>query len=125
MSPLAGMLPDYQMIAEVDLYTRGVVDAKIAARKLVTCMRMMSELLSSQDHYDFGMRAIKSLAAATAQKKREQPQMRRWHGLWSWRKLHKELRTQRLGLPWLLRRRLSLRPLTTTMFALGLMSSVA
>ena len=69
------MLPDYQMIAEVDLYTRGVVDAKIAARKLVTCMRMMSELLSSQDHYDFGMRAVKSLAAATAQRKREQPQM--------------------------------------------------
>ena len=51
---IAVMVPDYKLIAEVILYCSGVPDARVPATKLINLFTLMSELISKQDHYDFG-----------------------------------------------------------------------
>lgn len=55
------VVPDFELICEIMLVAEGFQEAKILARKFITLYTLCKELLSKQDHYDWGLRAIKSV----------------------------------------------------------------
>uniref|UniRef100_A0A8C0HXD6 Dynein axonemal heavy chain 11 n=1 Tax=Balaenoptera musculus TaxID=9771 RepID=A0A8C0HXD6_BALMU len=68
--PCAMVAPDIELICEILLVAEGFVDARSLARKFITLYTLCKELLSKQDHYDWGLRAIKSVLVVAGSLKR-------------------------------------------------------
>ncbi|PNI58007.1 DNAH11 isoform 4 [Pan troglodytes] len=68
--PCAMVAPDIELICEILLVAEGFVDARALARKFITLYTLCKELLSKQDHYDWGLRAIKSVLVVAGSLKR-------------------------------------------------------
>ena len=68
--PCAMVVPDFELIAEIMLVAEGFIDARILARKFLTLYTLCKDLLSKQDHYDWGLRAIKSVLVVAGSLKR-------------------------------------------------------
>ena len=57
------------------LMSEGFQTAAVLAIKFVTLYQLSSELLSKQPHYDWGLRAVKSVLRVAGSMKRNEPQL--------------------------------------------------
>uniref|UniRef100_A0A8D0U046 Dynein axonemal heavy chain 9 n=1 Tax=Sus scrofa TaxID=9823 RepID=A0A8D0U046_PIG len=71
--PCAMVVPDFELICEIMLVAEGFIEARLLARKFITLYQLCKELLSKQDHYDWGLRAIKSVLVVAGSLKRGDP----------------------------------------------------
>lgn len=59
--PVAMGAPDNELIAEVSLVTEGFTQSRDLASKIVSLFKLSRQLLSPQQHYDWGLRALKAV----------------------------------------------------------------
>ena len=67
---VAMVVPDRKLIAQVMLYSQGFVEAEDLASKVVELFLKCEDCLSKQSHYDFGLRALKTLLVSAGGLKR-------------------------------------------------------
>ena len=71
----AMIVPDFVPICENMLMSEGFQNAKALAQKFVTLYSLSSALLSKSKHYDWGLRAVKSVLRMAGKLKRADPQI--------------------------------------------------
>ncbi len=69
---MAMVKPDRELIAQVMLYSQGFRTAERLAGKIVSFFELCNDQLSSQPHYDFGLRALKSVLVSAGNMKRSE-----------------------------------------------------
>lgn len=67
----AMVVPDRNLIAQVMLYSQGIVTAEQLAGKIVDLFLLCESRMSKQRHYDFGLRALKTLLVSAGALKRQ------------------------------------------------------
>ena len=73
--PVVMVVPDLELICEIMLFSEGFKDAKTLAKKMVVLYKLSREQLSKQKHYDFGLRALKSVLTSAGFVKRQNPDL--------------------------------------------------
>nr|AML30863.1 axonemal inner arm dynein heavy chain 7 [Marsilea vestita] len=73
--PVTMIVPDLQQICEIMLFSEGFDMAKVLAKKMTVLYKLAKEQLSKQYHYDFGLRALKSVLVMAGALKRGSPDM--------------------------------------------------
>ncbi|XP_074463065.1 dynein axonemal heavy chain 10 [Larus michahellis] len=68
--PVVVIVPDLQQICEIMLFSEGFLMAKMLAKKMTVLYKLAKEQLSKQHHYDFGLRALKSVLVMAGELKR-------------------------------------------------------
>ena len=73
--PVVCIVPDMQQICEIMLFSEGFSQAKVLAKKMTVLYKLAREQLSKQHHYDFGLRALKSVLVMAGNLKRGSPDL--------------------------------------------------
>ncbi|TRY94050.1 hypothetical protein DNTS_011956 [Danionella cerebrum] len=73
--PVVVIVPDLQQICEIMLFSEGFLMAKVLAKKMTVLYKLAREQLSKQSHYDFGLRALKSVLVMAGELKRGSPDL--------------------------------------------------
>jgi len=71
--PITVVVPDLELICENMLMAEGFIESKILAKKFTTLYFLCRDLLSKAMHYDWGLRAIKSVLVVAGAFKRAEP----------------------------------------------------
>jgi dynein heavy chain len=69
--PVTMIVPNLQQICEIMLYSEGFETANLLSRKMVVLYKLAKEQCSRQPHYDFGLRALKSVLVMAGSLKRD------------------------------------------------------
>jgi dynein heavy chain, axonemal len=73
--PMTMITPDLNIICENMLLSEGFDTARVLAKKMVTLYQLAKEQLSRQYHYDWGLRALKSVLVMAGSLKRGSPDL--------------------------------------------------
>ncbi|KAI9102678.1 dynein heavy chain and region D6 of dynein motor-domain-containing protein [Phlyctochytrium arcticum] len=73
--PVVMVVPDLELICEIMLFSEGFTLAKSLAKKMVVLYKLGKGQLSKQHHYDFGLRALKSVLVMAGSLKRGSPDL--------------------------------------------------
>jgi dynein heavy chain len=73
--PITVVVPDLELICENMLMAEGFQTAKDLAKKFTTLYSLCFALLSKAAHYDWGLRAIKSVLVVAGKFKRAEPHL--------------------------------------------------
>ena len=68
--PVVMVVPDMALICEIMLMSEGFLGARVLAKKMTRLYALASEQLSKQHHYDFKLRALKSVLVMAGRLKR-------------------------------------------------------
>eukprot|EP00698_Gefionella_okellyi_P007644 TRINITY_DN186_c0_g1_i3.p1 TRINITY_DN186_c0_g1~~TRINITY_DN186_c0_g1_i3.p1 ORF type:complete len:1316 (+),score=388.60 TRINITY_DN186_c0_g1_i3:1699-5646(+) len=74
--PVSMVVPDFGLIAEIMLVAEGFLQARELAKKFTTLYGLNRDLLSKQDHYDWGLRAVKSVLVVLGGLRRAEPDLK-------------------------------------------------
>lgn len=79
--PVVMVVPDNNIICENMLMSEGFTEARVLAKKMTVLYKLSKEQLSKQHHYDFGLRALKSVLIMAGSLKRNSPDVPEEHVL--------------------------------------------
>eukprot|EP00899_Mesostigma_viride_P003254 jgi/Mesvir1/1292/Mv03759-RA.1 len=77
---VAMVRPDQELISQVMLFGQGFQTAEVLAAKVVPLFQLCKSELSAQPHYDFGLRALKSVLASSGAIQRRLAQTNKGQG---------------------------------------------
>ena len=73
--PVAVVVPDFALICENMLMSEGYTQARLLGVKFINLYTLCGDLLSKAKHYDWGLRAIKSVLRVAGDFKRNEPEV--------------------------------------------------